>query len=179
MPVFLKNASGADIFQCYVCGRISPKIIMHEHHKVKKASGGQDTRDNVVLIDTECHAAIHQIESALKNDKKRLIIPDLLNKLYPNNLKAQKTCFHLATIAALGRDPSEPINNHLEDPDYSAFDTEELVHLTPPKVPPQVKKFASVVAKEVKNPRTGKALGMSGYLRLLVEQDLKKRGFKI
>lgn len=177
MPVFLHNASGADIFQCYCCGNVAPRIVMHEHHKVKKASGGEDSRENVVLIDSSCHAAIHQIEHALKNEKKRLLIPDMLSKLFPSNLKAQKNCFYLATVAALGRDPSEPINAHLDDPDYSAFDTEELVHLTPPKVPPKIKKLASIVAKEIKG-QGGRAIGMSGYLRMLVEQDLKKRGFK-
>ena len=175
MPVFLANANGADMFRCDCCGQISPKALKHEHHKVKKASGGQDTRANVLLIDSRCHTAVHQIESALKSETRRAQVPDLLSMMFPGNLKAQKTCFYLATVAALGRDPSDPVQ---AEPDYSAFDTDELVHLTPPKVTPKVKAMASTVARELKNPQTGKSAGMSGYLRMLVEADLKRRGFK-
>jgi len=35
-----------------------------------------------------------------------------------------------------------------------------------------------IIAKELKNPNTGKSLGVSGYLRALVENDLKRRGYK-
>jgi hypothetical protein len=173
-----QQPNAADTFKCYCCGELCPSFIMHEHHIIKKASGGSDKRTNLVYLDSRCHTALHQIEHALKNEKKRMLINDMLAQLFPSNPNAQKNCFYLATIAALGRDPAESPTRNYDDPAYEAFDTDDLVHLTPPRVPPQIKKYAAIVARELKNPSTGRAVGMSGYLRLLVEQDLHKRGFK-
>jgi len=146
---------------------------MHEHHIVKRASGGGDERDNIAILDAHCHHALHQIESALKNKKKIMLIPDLLRSLYPDSNDAQSRCLHKATTAALGRaiDTSPDI-------DFSAWDTDDLVHITPPKVSPLVKKYVSVVAKELKGAH-GKSVGVSGYVKLLIEADLRRRGFKV
>lgn len=177
MPVFLTGKSALDMFQCYVCGRQIPKAVIHEHHKVKKSLGGQDTMGNMTVIDSYCHTALHQIEAALRNPKKHATIQPLLEAIYPDNPDARKRCMELATIAALGKDPKKSDEQML---DYSIFDEEDEVYVTPPpKVHPQTRKQVKIVAKELKNPRTGRSLGVSGYLRMLIENDLRKRGFKV
>lgn len=179
MPVFLKEAHGLDTFACDCCGEIFPRISMHEHHKIKRAGGGQDTRENIAILDAHCHHALHQVEAALKNEKRRLHIPDILLKLYPKNQKARENCLYLATTAALSKDGRNTENVPITaDPDYSEFDTDELVHLTPPKVTPRVKELVMRVCQEMTHPRTKRPLGVSTYLKLLVEQDLRKRGLK-
>lgn len=178
MPVFLKDAHGLDTFACTCCGEIYPRISIHEHHKIKKANGGKDTLDNIALLDAHCHHALHQLEAALKNEEKRKHVPDMLQKLFPNNAKARENCLYLATTAALSKDRKNPENTPKTEIDYSVFDTEDLVHLTPPSVPVKVKNLVMRVCNDIKHPKTGRRLGVSTYLRLLVEQDLKKRGYR-
>lgn len=180
MTVFLTDASAADTFRCEICGNVFPRIAIHEHHKVKQASGGSDDRGNIVFIDANCHTALHQLEHALRSETKRMLIPDLLRQMFPENMKARQTCLFLATMAVLGRDPNDPTPAAMPDRiDYSLFDTDEFVHLTPPKVTPFVKHLVSIVVREMRNPNTGKPLGVSTYLRLLVEQDLRRRGLNL
>ena len=176
MSIFLSNASCADMFKCEICGKIFPRIAMHEHHKIKQAVGGSDDRQNIAIIDSNCHTSLHQIEMALRNEAKRLLIPDLLRQMYPENLKAQQTCLYLATTAAMGRDPNQSPSPAI---DYSMFDSDTAVYLTPPKVTPYVKHLAMLVAKEMKNPTTGKPMGVSSYLRFLLENDLRRRGLNL
>lgn len=170
MPVFLAGANALDFFNCACCGRRTPKAGIHEHHLIKQASGGQDDHENIVSIDSYCHTAIHQIESALKNKKRLAQVPDLLRAFFPDNEAARKLCLEYATKAARGVGVV---------PDYSIFDEDDAVYLTPPKVHPQTREQAKIVAKEVKNPRTGRSIGVSGYLKMLLEHDLRKRGFKV
>ena len=144
---------------------------MHEHHKIKRSTGGKDTRENIALLDSHCHTALHQIEMCLKSAKDQALVPDLLSSLYPNNPKARENCLLLATTAAFKTEDKAP--------DYSAFNDEDFVYITPPKIPKQTRDQVSMVAKQMKNPKTGKRLGVSGYLRLLIEMDLRKRGFKV
>jgi len=151
---------------------------MHEHHKIKQADGGKDTRENIAVLDAHCHHALHQIESALKNEKKRLHVPDMLRLLYPEDAKAREFCLYLAMTAALSKDTRSETNKKKEATDYSAFDTEDLVHLTPPKVTVKMRDLVNRVCSETKNPRTGKKLGVGTYIKLLVEQDLRKRGYQ-
>jgi hypothetical protein len=176
MTNYLRDETGASLVKCDCCGRTVPSIQIHEHHMVKRSTGGADSQDNIAFIDSYCHTAIHQIEMALKNQKRRAFVPDLLGRLYPDNKQAQRNCLYMATTAALGYDPDAPPPLA----DYAQWDTEELVHLTPPPtVHPTTRQQVKIVAKELKNPRTGRALGVGGYLRLLVEADLRKRGFRV
>jgi hypothetical protein len=177
MAVFLKEAHLLDTFACDCCGQVFPRISMHEHHKVKRAQGGKDTRANIAVLDAHCHHALHQIEAAIKSEKKRLHVPDLLRQLYPSNAKAREQCLYLAMTAAMGVDKENPSNKATTDEDnaYSEFDTEELVHLTPPAVPPHVRDAVNRLVRQMKTPR-GKPIGVGRYLRYLVEKDLKQRG---
>jgi len=177
MPVFLKEANGLDSFACDCCGKIFPRISMHEHHKIKKAQGGQDTRANIAILDAHCHHALHQIEASIRNEKKRLFVPDLLKKLYPDNQKAREICLYLAMTAMQGVDKDNPENKSAAT-DYTMFDTEELVHLTPPAVPPFIRDMVNRVVKDMRSPK-GKPIGVSRYLRFLIERDLRMRGMKI
>lgn len=172
MPTFLHTAHAMDRCKCDCCGLIFPKALIHEHHVVKRASGGKDTVQNIIRLDGNCHNAVHQVEAALKNPK-RVSATDLVTALFPGSPIIQKKCLELAAIAALGEKPTDVT------PDYSQYDTEDLVHLTPPKVTPRVKDLVRRLSLELKNPKTGKALGVSGYLRGLVEADLKRRGLKL
>jgi hypothetical protein len=176
MTNYLRDPSGASLVKCDCCGRTVPSIQIHEHHMVKRSTGGADDQANIAFIDSYCHTAIHQIEAAIKSQKRCSFVPDLLVRLYPDNPQAQRNCLYMATTAALGHDPNKP--QPLTD--YSQWDTEELVHLTPPPtVHPTTRQQVKIVAKELKNPRTGRALGVGGYIRMLVEADLRKRGFKV
>jgi len=170
MPTFLHSAHALDRFKCDCCGQTFPKALIHEHHVIKRASGGGDTVENILRLDVNCHSAIHQVEMALKNPKRRGTVSDLVGALFPKNITAQKRCLELAATAALGHSPDAP-------PDYSIFDSDEMVTLTPTRVPPKVKSILMRVIKELRNPRTGKKLGVSEYVRGLIEADLKKRGF--
>lgn len=169
MPTFLHKSHAMDRLKCDCCGLIFPKALIHEHHVIKRASGGRDTSQNVIRLDGNCHTAVHQVEAALKNPK-RVSATDLASMMFPDNPSVQRRCLELAAIAATEVDAT---------PDYSEFDTEDLVHLTPPKVSPRVKDLVRRVSQEIKNPKTGRAVGVSGYLRSLVEGDLKRRGFKL
>lgn len=169
LPTFLHNANALDRFKCDLCGGIFPKALIHEHHIIKRASGGQDTKENILRLDATCHTAVHQVEAALKKGSSA---SDLASSFFPTNFAAQKKVLELAASAALGRDPNEE-NAPL---DYSAFDNEQFVYLTPAKVSPRVKQLLMRVVREMKNPRTKRTLGVSEYLRLLIEADLKKRG---
>lgn len=176
MPVFLKGAHGLDTFACDCCGQVFPCMVANEHHKIKQAQGGKDTRENIAVLDAHCHHALHQIEAAIKNEKKRLHVPDMLKKLYPSNAKAREQCLYLAMTAAMGVDRHNPDNKPASsEPDYSEFDTEDLVHLPPPAVPPHVRDAVQRVVRQMRTPR-GKPLGIGKYLRYLVEKDLKQRG---
>lgn len=169
MPTFLHNAHALDRFKCDCCGGIFPKALIHEHHVIKRASGGQDVSDNITRLDATCHTAVHQIEAALK---KGTSASELASAFFPTNFAAQKKVLELAASAALGRDPSEdqiPL-------DYSAFDNDQFVYLTPAKVSPRVKQLLMRLVREMRNPRSKKPLGVAEYLRLLIEADLKKRG---
>lgn len=172
MPVYLKEAHGLDSFRCDCCGGIFPRIAVHEHHRVKQADGGQDNRANIAILDATCHHALHQIELALKNPRRRLQVPELLQALFPANPRAREQCLILATTAALGRPVGESA------PDLSAFDTAELVHLPAPRVPPRVREMVHLVVREMKG-ATGRRLGIADYLRGLIEADLKRRGFSL
>jgi len=177
MPVFLKDAHGLDTFACDCCGKVYPRISMHEHHKIKQAMGGKDTRANIAILDAHCHHALHQIEAAVKNEKKRLYVPEMLRRLYPDNQKAREICLYLAMTAAMGEDKQNPDNKAAEE-DWSIFDTDDLVTLTPPRVPPKIRDLVNRVVAQLKGP-DGKKAGVSTYLRWLVEADLRKRGFKL
>jgi len=170
VPTFLHNAHAMDRCRCECCGQVFPKALIHEHHIVKRASGGQDTHENVICLDASCHGAVHQVEMALRNQNRKGTASDLVSALFPNSIVAQRKCMELAAMAAMGLSQSElPV-------DYSIFDTPELVHLTPVKVTPKVKELINRVTRELKNPKTGKKLGVSDYVRGLIEADLRKRG---
>lgn len=173
MPTFLHSAHSLDRCKCECCGLVYPKALIHEHHIVKRASGGKDTQENVICLDATCHNAVHQVEMALRNANRKGTASDLVSALFPNNIVVQKRCLELAAMAALGMAQSEMPR------DYGEFDTPDLVHLTPPKVTPRVKELIGRVTREMRNPRTGKRLGVSEYIRCLIEADLKKRGFTL
>lgn len=168
MPTFLQNAHALDRFKCDCCEGIFPKALIHEHHVVKRASGGQDLVENIMRLDATCHTAVHQIEAALKKGSSAT---ELASAFFPTNFAAQKKALELAAKAALGRDPGED-----QPLDYSAFDNDQFVYLTPAKVSPRVKQLLMRVVKEQKNPKTRKTLGVAEYIRLLIEADLRKRG---
>lgn len=168
MPTFLHHAHALDRCKCDCCGLIFPKALIHEHHVIKRASGGRDTVQNVIRLDGNCHTAVHQVEAALKNPK-RVPATELAAHLFPSNPNAQRICLELAATAAVSS----------EEPDYSQYDTDDLVHLTPPRVTPRVKDLVLRLSKEIKNPNTNKPVGVSGYLRGLVEADLKRRGYNL
>jgi len=170
MGVFLTGSNPLDQFKCDLCGQIFVKAAIHEHHLVKRASGGQDEADNIARLDAYCHHALHQVESALKKPKKGTTATDLASALYPNNQRAQKKVLELAAIAAMGRDISQEL-------DPTQWDTDDRVGLPIVMVSPKVRKQAKIVAKELKNPKTGRALGVSAYLEMLLLSDLRKRGF--
>jgi len=171
------NTAGLDTFRCYCCEDLFPTLVKNEHHKIKRAQGGQDTTDNLVLICTNCHTSLHNIEKALLNAKRRLLIPDLLQSLFPSKPKSRETLLYLATTAALAEDSRNTTNlPAISRPDYAMWDTEDKVHLTPPTVSPKVRDLVVQVCATMKNPGTGKRLGIGTYLRLLVEQDLRRRG---
>jgi hypothetical protein len=174
MPTFLHQANAMDRCRCDLCGRIYPKALIHEHHVVKRASGGQDTRANIICLDASCHSAVHQVEMALKNQNRRGTAADLVATLFPHSTDAQRRCMELAATAALGVDPSEASSSA---PDYSMFNAKELVYLTAPRVSPKVRELVNRVTCEIKNPKTGRKLGVSDYIRGLIEADLKKRGY--
>src|SRR5690606_18131989 len=98
--------------------------------------------------DSNCHTALHQIESCLKSAKDRHLVPDLLKALFPDKPAAREKILVLATTALTQSDDRPP--------DYSAFNTEELVYLSPPKIPRQTREQAATVAKQMRNPKTGK-----------------------
>lgn len=173
MSTLMPATGDLTMFKCDLCGKLFPRILIHEHHLVKREKGGQDTMENLVRLDAGCHTAVHQIEGAMKSDTRRPLIPSLLDAIFPGQLEAQKTCLRMATTAALGRPPEQP-----PLPDYRQWDTDNEVYLTPPpKVHPLIKQQAKILGKELKNPKTGRSLGVGGYLKLLVEQDLLRRGF--
>lgn len=171
MPTFLQSAHSLDRCRCECCDKVFPKALIHEHHIVKRASGGQDTQENVICLDASCHNAVHQVEMAIRNQNRKGTASDLVSALFPHSIVAQKKCMELAAMAAMGISQSEI------PADYSMFDTPDLVHLTPAKVTPKVRDLVSRVTRELRNPRTGKKLGVSEYIRGLIEADLKKRGF--
>lgn len=170
MPTFLGKSHSLDRFKCDLCGNTFPKALINEHHMIKQANGGKDTHENIIRLDVNCHSAVHQTEAALKNKKRRGSVGDLVSALFPQNVVAQKRCMELAVTAAL---EGETDNSHL---DYTAFDSDELVHLTPTRVPPRIKVLVMRLVKELRNPKTGKRLGVSSYLSGLVEADLRRRG---
>lgn len=171
MPTFLHSAHAMDRCRCDLCEQVFPRALMHEHHVVKRASGGKDVESNIRCLDASCHSAVHQVEMALRNQNRRGTASDLVSALFPHSIAAQRKCMELAATAAMGVDPND------ESFDYSEFDSNQLVHLTPTKVPPKVRELVNVVVRELKNPRTGRRLGVSDYIRGLIEADLKKRGF--
>ncbi len=171
MPTFLKNANAMDRCRCDLCGQLFPKALIHEHHIIKRASGGKDTRSNVICLDASCHNAIHQVEAALRNNNRRGSVADLVGALFPNSIAAQRRCLELAALAAMG------VQSDADDINLSIYDTNELVYLPPVKVSPKVRALIKRVMVDTKNPKTGKRLGMSEYIRSIIEADLKKRGF--
>lgn len=171
MPTFLNSAHSMDRCRCDLCNNIFPKALIHEHHVIKRASGGQDTRENIICLDATCHSAVHQVEMALRNPNRKGTVADLVAALFPHSMAAQRRCLELAATAAMGLSPEEMTA------DYSMWDSNDLVHLTPPKVSPKVKELVRRVTSELRNPKTGGKLGVSEYIRGLIEADLKKRGF--
>ena len=157
-----------DRYQCDCCGKIFPKAVIHEHHAVKKATGGTDALSNMRRLDSGCHTAVHQLEAAIKRGAGAA---ELAMALFPDNPEAQRKSLELAATAAIGL--------HAKPLDYSQWDTEELVYLAPPQVTPHIRKLVNRVVQEMKNPKTGRKMGVAGYLRLLVEMDLKRRGLPL
>lgn len=173
MPTFLHKSHALDRCRCDLCGQIFPKALIHEHHVIKRASGGRDTVENVICLDATCHNAVHQVEAALKNQNRRGTAADLVSALFPHSMEAQRRCMELAATAAMGLDPQDqPI-------DYSSFDTDALVYLTPPRVTPKMRELVKRVTQELRNPRTGKKMGVADYIKGLIESDLKKRGLRL
>ena len=170
MPTFLHKSHSLDRFKCDLCGKTFPKALIHEHHVIKQANGGRDTNENVIRLDVTCHSAVHQTEMALKNKSRRGSVGDLVSVLFPQNVVAQKRCMELAVTAALGGGGDKT------QPDYAAFDSDELVHLTPTRVPPRIKVLVMRLVKELRSPKSGKRLGVSSYIRGLIEADLRRRG---
>lgn len=174
MPVFLDGAHPLDQFKCDLCGEVFARALIHEHHLIKRASGGQDTADNLVRLDSNCHTAVHQVEAAFKNKKRKVSPADLAATLFPKSIIIQRKLLEFGATAALGRtkeDADEPA-------DYSFFDTDDLVSLTPPRVHPHIKKLVHIVARQLKGER-GRSIGVANYIKLVIEADLRRRGFNL
>jgi len=168
MPTFLQSSHALDRFRCDLCEQTFPKALIHEHHVIKRASGGRDTQENVIRLCVKCHSAVHQTEMALKNKKRHGAVGDLVGAFFQGNAPAQRRCLELAATAAMGDDMEA-------QRDYSAFDNEKLVHLTPAKVPPKIKMLVMRLVQEMRHPKSGKKMGVSSYIRGLIETDLRKR----
>ena len=172
LATYLHNAHMLDRCLCDCCNKTYPKALIHEHHVIKKSAGGTDKITNILRLDAFCHSAVHQVESALKNPRRKTSASDLVATLFPTSLAAQKKCLELAAIAAMG-------DSNPEMMDFTAFDGEYLVYLTPVRVSPKVRECVRLVAKELKSVKTGKSIGVSEYIKGLIEIDLKKRGFSL
>ncbi len=170
MPTFLKNAHPMDKCRCDLCGQMFPRALIHEHHVIKRASGGNDLKENIVCLDASCHNAVHQVETAFRNQNRRGTVGDLVAALFPQSMEAQRRCLELAACAAMVVESSNVA-------DYNMYDNDTLVYLTPPRVTPKVRSLVKRVVKEMRSAKTGKRLGVSDYIKGLVEADLKKRGF--
>lgn len=172
MPTFLQSAHSMDRCRCDLCDQVFPKALIHEHHVIKRASGGQDTRENIIRLDASCHSAVHQVEMALRSQTRRGTASDLVSAIFPHSVAAQRRCMELAATAAIGVDPSE------QPPmDLSAFNSKDSVYLPSPQVSPRVRDLITRVTSDLRNPKTGRKLGIAEYLRCLVEADLRKRGY--
>ena len=171
MPVFLQTAHAMDRCRCDLCYQNFPRALMHEHHVVKRSTGGSDVKENILRLDASCHSAVHQVEMALRNQNRRGTAADLVAAIFPHSVVAQRRCMELAAIAAMAGDLSE------EAPDLSRFDTKDLVYLTACRVSPKVRELVNRVASDLRNPKTGRKLGVAEYIRSLIEADLKKRGY--
>jgi hypothetical protein len=173
MPTFLHKAHAMDRCRCDLCEQVFPKALIHEHHIIKRASGGTDAVNNVICLDASCHNAVHQVEMALRNQNRRGTAADLVSALFPHSMTAQRRCMELAATAAMGVSPDEISN------DLSVFDSKSAVYLTPPRVSPKVRDLVKRVTRDLRNPKTGQKLGVSDYISGLIEADLKKRGYLI
>ena len=176
MPVFLDGAHPLDQFKCDLCGEVFAKALIHEHHLIKKASGGLDTADNLVRLDSNCHTAVHQVEASFKNKKRKVSPSDLAASLFPNSSIIQRRLLEFGATAALGR--SSTGEDGEQQPDYSIFDTDDLVALAPARVHPYIRKMVNVVARQIKGEH-GRSIGVSNYIKLLIEADLRRRGFNL
>lgn len=54
---------------CYICKQNKPRKLAHEHHKVPRAAGGQDTRENLVFLCPTCHDNLHRFAEMIVGGK--------------------------------------------------------------------------------------------------------------
>jgi len=60
---------GVQLVTCYICKQLKPRKLAHEHHKVPRAAGGKDTKDNLVYLCPTCHDNLHRFAEMISNGK--------------------------------------------------------------------------------------------------------------
>jgi len=91
--------------KCAVCPEFINRHLVNSHHKIKRASGGQDGELNETLICTRCHSLLHKGEALVKRGKSDEVILDFYQAIlvnfpgFPVNEVSHKL-LELAKIAA-------------------------------------------------------------------------------
>lgn len=86
------------IVTCYVCKQHKPRKLAHEHHKIPRAAGGKDSKDNLCYLCPTCHDNLHRFAEMMTGGKANDAV-DLANLEYPAPAPRQRS-MELAKLVA-------------------------------------------------------------------------------
>lgn len=149
-----------NIVTCYICKQRKPRKLAHEHHKVPRAAGGPDTKENLCYLCPTCHDNLHRFAEMITAGKTNEAV-DLANLEYPAPAP-RKRSLELSQLVA--RSFASPIG--------VAPDEEVLVSVSLPReLVNRLRVLASEHPKE-----NGRKLGVPKFAGMILTQYLIKKG---
>jgi len=140
---------------CWVCCKSIPAALKNAHHAKPRAAGGGP--EDLVDLCSGCHHSLHRIEEMLSGPKAGEA-ESTCRYYYGKDVDAASRCLELAAKAAKHFSEAETLKNvkDHEDVDFAL------------RIPQAVKRALSVLGREVRDPKSGRRLGMAGAGRQLL-----------
>jgi len=152
------------IVTCYVHRQKKlPRELAHQHHKIPQAVVKDDSPENLVYLCPDCHHALHQLATILRSGRTGMMM-DILQQGYPLPQERSRI-LELANLVAesmVGKIEGEtPTSTHLIPL--------ILDHVT----------FLSIKRIANDHRRRGRPVGVARFISMLIQQEIRKRGFKV
>jgi hypothetical protein len=147
--------------KCWVHGTNITRAAANKHHITPQAAGGSDDKKNLIFLCVNCHSVLHRCEELLASGKGNLT-SELIATTFPDSTGARSRMKQLVAEA----------RSAFQDADESGLASDKASV----ELDRDLFDKIQLLAQEVRDPRTGRKVGVSRYVSAILEKHLRSRG---